>query len=35
MIILQIWCGDLFLYEHLKLAIDKMAKKGAYYCPFS
>lgn len=20
-------CGDLFLYKHLKLAIDKMAKK--------
>lgn len=27
MIILQMRCGDLFLYKHLKLAIDKMAKK--------
>lgn len=27
MMILQIWCGDLFLNKHLKLAIDKMAKK--------
>ena len=27
MIILRIWCGDLFLYKHLKLAIDRTAKK--------
>jgi len=27
MITLQIWCGDLFLYKHLKLAIDTEAKE--------
>lgn len=27
MVILQKWCGGLFLYKHLKLAIEKKAKK--------